>query len=446
LEEIALALPSLRAEEADDDDDDVDEAIEPVTASPANTRMQALNVLMTALRSWARAVSEGRDSIGGQSGRVLQLIGDRLPAGAPFAAIGTNIATRTRLRTLLRSPRTFVLGAPGMFARFRREALREGRHYRPGEATSAFIANSRITPDEVDVLLLSMLRNTRLLLQHDWRRLDVATAHDWLETIKGRYLMQVFVDEATDLSAVQLGCTAELAHPKLRSWFASGDLRQRVTATGLQDESEIQWLNRIAGIQIDVRRIEIGYRQSHQLRLLSDALAQLLDASSTRKTAPPRGDEEADAWPLLGERLSGDALVLWLADRIEEVERAIGKLPSIAVFVDGDDKIDPLLTALRPLLNERSIPVMGYKGGLVVGDAREVRIFDVQHIKGMEFEAVFFVGIDGLAERIPDLFLRFLYVGVTRAATYLGLTCKMVLPKRLESVRSHFATTDWSAS
>jgi UvrD-like helicase C-terminal domain len=76
-------------------------------------------------------------------------------------------------------------------------------------------------------------------------------------------------------------------------------------------------------------------------------------------------------------------------------------------------------------------------------DAREVRIFDVQHIKGMEFEAVFFVGIDRLAERIPGLFLRFLY-GVTRAATYLGLTCETVLPKRLEPVRPHFATTSWT--
>jgi UvrD-like helicase C-terminal domain len=87
---------------------------------------------------------------------------------------------------------------------------------------------------------------------------------------------------------------------------------------------------------------------------------------------------------------------------------------------------------------------MGYKGGLVVGDVREVRIFDVQHIKGMEFEAVFFLDIDQLAERIPGLFLRFLYVGVTRAATYLGVTCEKALPKPLELVRSHFATTSWA--
>jgi hypothetical protein len=53
-------------------------------------------------------------------------------------------------------------------------------------------------------------------------------------------------------------------------------------------------------------------------------------------------------------------------------------------------------------------------------------------------------GIDRMAERIPGLFLRFLYVGVTRAATYLGLTCETVLPKRLEPVRPHFTTTSWT--
>jgi UvrD-like helicase C-terminal domain len=180
--------------------------------------------------------------------------------------------------------------------------------------------------------------------------------------------------------------------------------------------------------------------------LLSDALAQIVDLGAASKTTAPREDEDVDAWPVLGEKLSGEALAQWLSDRIQEVERAIGRLPAIAVFVDGDDKIDPLVAALRPLLNEHSIPVMGYKEGIAVGDAREVRIFDVQHIKGMEFEAVFFVGIDGLAERIPELFLRFLYVGVTRAATYLGLTCQTSLPRSLDSVRSHFADTDWSGS
>jgi len=62
----------------------------------------------------------------------------------------------------------------------------------------------------------------------------------------------------------------------------------------------------------------------------------------------------------------------------------------------------------------------------------------------MEFEAVFFVGVDDMASRIPELFHRFVYVGITRAATYLGLTCRQVLPKGLASLRSHFSTGKWS--
>ena len=69
--------------------------------------------------------------------------------------------------------------------------------------------------------------------------------------------------------------------------------------------------------------------------------------------------------------------------------------------------------------------------------------FDVHNIKGLEFEAVFFVGIDRPAEHMPDLFHRFLYVGVTRAATYLGVACEGVLPPPLGQIRQHFSTEGW---
>jgi superfamily I DNA/RNA helicase len=249
------------------------------------------------------------------------------------------------------------------------------------------------------------------------KRLENPTQHDWPENIKSRYFMQVFVDEATDLSAVQLACTIELANPRLRSWFACGDLRQRITANGIQNRAEIEWLNRVTGVQVDIREIEIGYRQSQRLRDLADALSAF-DTDGAVLTKPPRGSEEADVWPLLGERLSGDGLAGWLAQRIYEVESAIGRLPSIAVFVDGDDLIDPVVAAARPILERRNVRIVGCKEGRVVGDASEVRVFDVQHIKGLEFEAVFFVGIDALAQRIPDLFQRFFYVG--------AITCRHV--------------------
>ena len=117
----------------------------------------------------------------------------------------------------------------------------------------------------------------------------------------------------------------------------------------------------------------------------------------------------------------------------------------------GDLKFDRAMPVNKQLcirsggtLADHNIEVVGCKEGRVVGADGQVRIFDVQHIKGLEFEAVFFVGVDQLAERVPDLFDKFLYVGTTRASTYLGISCSGRLPPRLEPLRPLFSTDDWA--
>ena len=78
--------------------------------------------------------------------------------------------------------------------------------------------------------------------------------------------------------------------------------------------------------------------------------------------------------------------------------------------------------------------------GQVIGLENDLRVFDAQHIKGLEFEAVFFKDVDLLAEMYPELFDKFLYVGATRAATYLGLTCSGTLPAVISELRSMFVS------
>ena len=51
------------------------------------------------------------------------------------------------------------------------------------------------------------------------------------------------------------------------------------------------------------------------------------------------------------------------------------------------------------------------------------------------------MGIDQLAAARPELFDKFLYVGATRAAQYLGVTCSAALPLALEHLRQHFGAT-----
>ena len=133
----------------------------------------------------------------------------------------------------------------------------------------------------------------------------------------------------------------------------------------------------------------------------------------------------------------------WLTCRIVEIERILGNLPSIAVFVDGEVEMANIVRLAGPLLARENIKIIAYPDGRAVGDEQEVRVFDIQHIKGLEFEAVFFIGIDKLAARLGVLFDRYFYVGVSRAATYLGITCDANLPESLQTIRTHFKEGGW---
>lgn len=68
----------------------------------------------------------------------------------------------------------------------------------------------------------------------------------------------------------------------------------------------------------------------------------------------------------------------------------------------------------------------------------------MQHIKGLEFEAAFFVSLDQTIQKHPDLFPKYLYVGATRAAMYLGITFNGKIHPNVETLSGHFQS-DWSS-
>jgi hypothetical protein len=409
LTDLKIALPKLRAAQEGGLLDDEDEEYERVVRS--GDHAEAVKFLFIGLRALARQ----RDS-GARPGReakvVLEIIAGREPADWSLEELGRVNKSVAALKRLAEAPQRSVMGLARYYRKFREQHLE--RYVEGLEAT-------QLSGAELDVLLLVALRGARRLFATHPRFLTVEKIPDWLERIKSRYILQVFVDEATDFSAVQLGCMMELCHPQMRSWFACGDLRQRLTAHGLQSIEELEWLNRRTRAMVEPRDISTGYRQTKKLEVFTRALLGEEVASA-----------ETDEPPILFEPgLQGAPLVDWLSRRVMEINQALGRLPSIAIFVDGDARIDPLLGQLSPLLRAHSVEVVGCKEGRIVGDAQEVRIFDIKHVKGLEFEAVFFVGVDHLAARLPALCARYLYVGATRAATYLGLTTEGDIPTEL---------------
>lgn len=418
-------------DEGEDADDDEDNEI---VHTP---RSKAISRYTRALRSHARALARKRSlDSSGTTAKIIAWIGDRTLPEAELADVGKALLTQSYARRFTSPIHRYVNGFHRRYRKFRRLRQSEGRWYE-----SNTVEARDIHPLELDVILLAILRTSMQFLarQQIVHQLDQPL---WgaLKPVYELYRNQVLVDEATDFSPVQLACMAALAHPTTRSFFACGDFNQRLTAWGTRSSDEMNWITP----SLEFEEVNIAYRQTRQLNALARSIIQAVGGSNPIVELPKDVDNEGVAPALLESSGDFESLAGWLADRLQEIERFVGQMPSTAIFVNSEDDVVPLAEHLDKKLIENNLRVVACSKGQIVGQDSDIRVFDIQHIKGLEFEAVFFVDVDGLAQKYPSLFDKYIYVGATRAATYLGLTCSQRLPSGLEPLRPQFAS-NWSS-
>jgi hypothetical protein len=374
--------------------------------------------------------SPGRSS---RAGKILAWLEERATLEVDEVTLGPILVAMAQARFLQNPVRRLIDGLPKRYRAFRRERQKEGRWYLP----KGFDPRD-IHPLEIDLVLLATLREGNQLLQRAHIQAALSKGGVWtpLQAVASQHHNQILVDEATDFSPLQLGCMGALAHPRTQSFFACGDFNQRLTIWGSRSEEALRW----AVPNIKRRTVNVAYRQSRQLNELAHALMALSGGADEGADLPKHLNADGVAPALLEFSDEGRA-VAWLAERIQEIERFVG-VRSTAVFVNSEAEVAAVARQLDAHLAEHNLRAIACANGQALGEDSDIRVFDIQHIKGLEFEAVFFLGIDHLAEAHPDLFDKFLYVGATRAATYLGLTCTGTLPKSLEPLRSHFVM-DW---
>ncbi|WP_295909988.1 ATP-binding domain-containing protein [uncultured Xanthomonas sp.] len=439
LDELARFIDGLQQAQTTDADeqDELDADEEEDTTAPRTGRAAALNAYMQAVRAQARAAASKRAvSKTSRNGKIIEWLADRGLTEADRTEVGASLLVQTNARRFVNPVKRYLDGIPKRYRAFRRERQQAGSWYR----NEGFEARD-IHPLELDIVLLAILRAAGDLISRPNVQRDIdSPAWSALRPILGHYRNQVLVDEATDFSPIQLACMAALAHPRLRSFFACGDFNQRLTTWGARSADEMKWVF----ADFDIKEITVSYRQSKQLNDLARAMIRAVGGTEQNVSLPAHVDSGGVAPALLEHATDTAIVVSWLADRIREIERFVGQLPSTAIFVNAEDDVAPVAEALNAALSEHNIQVIACREGQAVGQESNVRVFDIQHIKGLEFEAVFFVGIDQLAALHPALFDKYLYVGTTRAATYLGVTCDGVLPPAIESLRAHFGQ-DWQA-
>ncbi|KAF0808604.1 UvrD/REP helicase [Alcanivorax sp. S71-1-4] len=439
LDELARFIDGLQQTQTIDTDeqDDLDADEEEDTTAPRTGRAAALNAYMQAVRAEARAIASKRTlSKTSRNGKIIEWLGDRTLTEADRAAVGASLLVQSNARRFVNPVKRYLDGIPKRYRAFRRERQQTGNWY----LNKGFEARD-IHPLELDIVLLAILRAAGDLISKPNVQRDIdSPAWSSLQPILGYYRNQILVDEATDFSPIQLACMAALAHPRLRSFFACGDFNQRLTTWGARSADELNWVF----ADLDIREITVSYRQSKQLNDLARAMIRAVGGTEQNASLPAHVDGVGVAPALLEHAAEEPVIVSWLANRIREIERFVGQLPSTAIFVNSENDVAPVAEALNAALAEHNIQVIACREGQAVGQETNVRVFDIQHIKGLEFEAVFFIGIDQLAALHPSLFDKYLYVGTTRAATYLGVTCDGALPPVIEELRPLFGQ-HWQA-
>lgn len=424
-------LPDAENDDFDDQDDDDEEVNIPRTG-----RAAAASVYMKAVRAQARAHARKR-SLGKntRNGKIIQWLGERTLSEDEYAEVGAILLVQASARRFVNPLKRYIDGIPKRYKVFRRTRQETDKWYRKGGLSSS----TDLHPLELDVVLLTILRDANGLLakMNILRDID-APVWSSLKPILDLYKNQILVDEVTDFSPVQIACMAALSHPRIRSFFACGDFNQRLTTWGSRSLDEMKWVLP----ELEIKEITVSYRQSRQLNELACAIIQSTGGTDRGVSLPINVNSDGVA-PALMENVSEyNDVVGWLAKRICEIERFVGQLPSIAVFVVSETEVQPVADALNVALASENTQVVACTKGQIMGQDNEVRVFDVQHIKGLEFEAVFFIGIDRLAILHPQLFDKYLYVGTTRAATYLGVTCDDMLPASISTLRPMFVS-DW---
>ena len=234
----------------------------------------------------------------------------------------------------------------------------------------------------------------------------------------------VAIDEVTDLHPLDIAAIKSFSNPIIASVTLCGDLAQRLTAAGIRKWEDISG---VLGSN-EVKELQLSYRQGPKvLSIAENIYKKATDREHEFLSIFNSSEDEPDPLALVSN--DNNETISWLVDRILDIYRAHGnKIPSIAVFVSSESEVRVTAESLgsQSRMVELDLKCVACNEGQALGDSNSVRIFSIDYIKGLEFEAVFFLNIDEvLKSRGRRIGLRLLYVGLSRAAFYLGITSQV---------------------
>jgi len=218
----------------------------------------------------------------------------------------------------------------------------------------------------------------------------------------------LFVDEAQDLSALELAVLTDVVS-ETKSITLAGDTAQRINVdTGFQDWDEVLEGVGLEGVEIEPLRI--AYRSTQQvMKVAREVLGPLADdevPEAPRSGAPV----EVHAFPNTG------AAAAFLGDALRPLFIREPRA-TVAVLARFPEQADSYYSALKmaevPHVRRVSHYDFAFKPGVDVTDIRQV--------KGLEYDYVVLVDVNASTYPEKDVARYQLHIGATRAAHQLWI-------------------------
>ena len=197
-------------------------------------------VIRQAVNSQARSLHSKR-TLPRRYETLINFLGEEVLSQEQVGDLGRDLDV---LSAASRISRACTIYFSSMGARYRAFRRQEPEWY------ETEIAREKVDRDEFDALILAKLKAVRALLPRVDTDMQFWSA---LRPLAEKLRNQVYVDEATDFSEIQLSAMYHLSHPRIRSFFMSGDFDQRLTEWGIKDPDALQ--RAVPGIS--TREVEI---------------------------------------------------------------------------------------------------------------------------------------------------------------------------------------------
>ncbi|HZW40299.1 MAG TPA: ATP-binding domain-containing protein [Ignavibacteriaceae bacterium] len=433
------ALQEPKNEEIIDDEMfDSEEEKSEILKMSSDEKVQAVQSLRKTISVYAERKAKGQKiSLKGVTGEIVNLIQDQLTTyEQELIEIGQE---RTILKITNRLTSGYVTNLiqqlPRYYSFFRNEILLDDKQnlFNKEIKEKKYISNQ-----EIDIIINEMLINTNKYFKKNSKDLIRDSKNSLLENIKSIYKNIVTVDESTDFSSTSLSCMYYLSNPLIKSYTLTGDLMQRITDTGIQKWEECSSFLE----SFEKKPLIKVYRQSYKLLNIASELYKNFIGEVGFESAFVA--DEKDPEPLIFNSSDRDKFKDWITNRIIEVYSVTKGKATIALFVAEDSEIDSIYDLIVEQMNDNNIEVEKCKEGKILSVGSKIRIFSIEYIKGLEFESVFFIDIDEIYKRKPTLVDKYLYVGLTRAGSFLAITYKDHFPKPLKFIQKSLKEGDWS--